>query len=41
MMEQQHLSDILGKPEVKKPFTIGSFLRFVLVAIKVAMVKKP
>ena len=40
-MEQQHLSTILGKPEVKKPFTIASLLRFLFVALKVALVKKP
>lgn len=40
-MEQQHLRELLGKPEVEKPFTMGSLLRFLFVAIKVAMVKKP
>ena len=39
-MEQQHLSTILGKPETTKPFTCGSFLRFLFVALRVALVKK-
>lgn len=40
MMEQQHLREILGKPEVKKPLTMRSLLRFLYVALKVALVKK-
>lgn len=34
-MEQQHLREILGKPECPEHMTLKSFMVFLLIAIKV------